>query len=69
LVVDRILTIKERLFLSFRRKPESRDAKKFWTPAFAGVTAWGAFYETGMVEPVTISRTYSIPLTQSEESL
>jgi hypothetical protein len=31
--------IEERLFLSFRRKPESRKGKDFWTPAFAGVTA------------------------------
>ena len=26
-------------FPSFRRKPESRITKDFWTPAFAGVTA------------------------------
>ena len=26
-------------FLSFRRKPESRNNNRFWTPAFAGVTA------------------------------
>jgi len=25
---------------SFRRKPESSLLKHFWTPAFAGVTAW-----------------------------
>jgi len=31
-------------FLSFRRKPESRKTKSFWTPAFAGVTAWRTFY-------------------------
>ena len=33
-------------FPSFRRKPESREVKKLWTPAFAGVTAFGVFYET-----------------------
>jgi len=26
-------------------KPESRETRDFWTPAFAGVTAWGTFYE------------------------
>ena len=31
--------------MSFRRKPESSQIKWFWTPAFAGVTAWGTFYE------------------------
>jgi hypothetical protein len=41
-----------RVFLSFRRKPESRHTKNFWTPAFAGVTAWRTFYET-----ITIVRT------------
>jgi hypothetical protein len=32
-------------FKSFRRKPESSNTKNFWTPAFAGVTAWRTFYE------------------------
>jgi len=40
-------------FLSFRRKPESRKTKSFWTPAGvypersgrAGVTAWRTFYK------------------------
>ena len=32
-------------FTSFRRKPESRINEKFWTPAFAGVTALMASYE------------------------
>jgi hypothetical protein len=31
--------------MSFRRKPESRSTKEFWTPAFAGETAWSTFYE------------------------
>jgi len=31
--------------LSFRRKPESSYFKTFWTPAFAGVTTIGTFYE------------------------
>jgi hypothetical protein len=26
-------------------KTGARDSKKFWTPAFAGVTALGIFYE------------------------
>jgi hypothetical protein len=30
---------------SFRRKPESRKNKQFWTPAFAGVTALKTFYK------------------------
>jgi len=30
--------VRKRPFLSFRRKPESRNTKNFWTPAFAGVT-------------------------------
>ena len=32
-------------FSSFRRRPESRKTKDFWTPAFAGVTALMTFYE------------------------
>jgi hypothetical protein len=35
--------IRKRPFPSFRRKPESRNTKNLWTPAFAGVTAWGLF--------------------------
>jgi len=31
--------------LSFRRKPDSSYFKTFWTPAFAGVTTIGTFYE------------------------
>jgi len=31
--------------MSFRRKPESSYFKQFWTPAFAGVTLLGTFYE------------------------
>jgi len=38
--------VRKHLFLSFRRKPESRNTKNFWTPAFAGVTAWRTFCET-----------------------
>jgi hypothetical protein len=34
-----------REFLSFRREPESSYFNEFWTPAFAGVTLLGAFYE------------------------
>ena len=34
-----------RPFLSFPRRRESSLSKVFWTPAFAGVTAWGTFYE------------------------
>jgi hypothetical protein len=37
-------------FLSFRRKPESRKNKGFWTPAFAGVTPLMTFYEAVNVE-------------------
>jgi hypothetical protein len=37
--------IRERPFLSFRRTPESRNAKPYWTPAFAGVTIWRTFGE------------------------
>jgi hypothetical protein len=29
--------------LSFRRKPESRIFRTFWTPAFAGVTLFNRF--------------------------
>jgi len=32
-------------FPSFRRKPESRKNKQFWTPAFAGVTVLMTSYE------------------------
>ena len=31
--------------MSFRRKPESSIFRQFWTPAFAGVTGCGTFYE------------------------
>jgi len=37
--------VRNRPFLSFPRRRESRDFKKFWTPAFAGVTALKTFYE------------------------
>ena len=33
-------------FPSFRRKPESSLSNRFWTPAFAGVTYFGTFYES-----------------------
>ena len=36
----------KRFFLSFPRKRESSLSNVFWTPAFAGVTAWRTFYET-----------------------
>ena len=45
------MNIKKHPFLSFRRKPESRNTKEFWTPAparlggFAGVTPLVTFYE------------------------
>ncbi|MGE5842851.1 MAG: hypothetical protein ACM335_11260, partial [Deltaproteobacteria bacterium] len=32
--------MEERIFLSFRQKPESRKDQQFWTPASAGVTAF-----------------------------
>jgi len=31
--------------LSFPRKRETREINEFWTPAFAGVTDLGTFYE------------------------
>jgi len=37
--------------LSFPRKRESSLDKAFWTPAFAGVTTWGTFYESVNIEP------------------
>ena len=37
-------------FSSFRRKPESSQIKWFWTPEFAGVTAWGTFYEAVIID-------------------
>jgi len=45
--------VKKWSLLSFRRKPESRENKQFWTPApvpdldpgFAGVTALKTFYK------------------------
>jgi len=37
--------IKYPIDLSFRRKPESRKNKQFWTPVFTGVTALMVFYE------------------------
>jgi hypothetical protein len=53
LVPDDLVKSPENAFLSFRRKPESRTTKDFWTPApvpdsdpgFTGVTAWKASYE------------------------
>jgi hypothetical protein len=37
--------VKNRSFMSFPQRRESSLYKGFWTPAFAGVTAWGTFYE------------------------
>jgi len=42
---SRIREFKDRFIPSFRRKPESRNTKQFWSPAFAGVTALMTFYE------------------------
>jgi len=36
--VDELVRSRKTPFASFRRKPESRNIKGFWTPAFAGVT-------------------------------
>ena len=41
---------------SFRRKPESRKNKHFWTPAFAGVTALMTFYEAVKLDEFVKSR-------------
>jgi hypothetical protein len=38
--------VRKRSFLPFPRRRESSLYKGFWTPAFAGVTAWETFYET-----------------------
>ena len=43
--LDAMSRVSKRPFMSFRRKPESRSTKEFWTPAFAGETAWSTFYE------------------------
>jgi hypothetical protein len=46
------------LFLSFRRKPESRFIGQFqnsWTPASAGVTTFGAFAKNKDFEQVNRS--------------
>jgi hypothetical protein len=42
---DGFVKSRQPLFSSFRRKPESRKNKHFWTQAFAGVTALKTFYE------------------------
>jgi hypothetical protein len=36
--------VKNRSFMSFPRRRESSLFERFWTPAFAGVTAWRTFY-------------------------
>jgi radical SAM superfamily enzyme YgiQ (UPF0313 family) len=40
--------------VSFRRKPESRNTQGFWTPAFAGVTAWTAFCGSAKIAAMKI---------------
>jgi len=45
---------------SFRRKPESIDFREFWTPAFAGVTLLGAFYEI-----INLCRGQKLPFSKS----
>jgi len=47
-------------FLSFRRRPESRKNKDFWTPAFAGVTARGTFYESIKLDELVKSPSRSL---------
>ena len=37
--------VKKRFFLSFPRRRESREFRQFWTPAFAGETAFRTSYE------------------------
>jgi hypothetical protein len=47
--------VKNRSFMSFPQRRESSLYKGFWTPAFAGVTAWGTFYEAIKPEPLWVS--------------
>jgi hypothetical protein len=42
--------VRKRSFLSFPRRRESSLSIAFWTPASAGVTTWGAFYESIKIE-------------------
>jgi len=44
--IDSLVKVRNCILLSFPRKRESSDFNHFWTPAFAGVTAFGTFYET-----------------------
>ena len=48
--------VKNWLFPSFRRKPESSYFKVFWTPAFAGVTIQETFYEAINVDDLVKSQ-------------
>lgn len=41
-----LLKVKKTKESSFRRRPESSIFKMSWTPACAGETAFGNFYET-----------------------
>ena len=47
--------VRNRLFLSFPRRRESRKSKNFWTPAFAGVTTVGTFYESIKIDELVKS--------------
>jgi hypothetical protein len=66
---SRIREFKDRFIPSFRRKPESRNTKQFWTPATlsrrkpgAGVTALMTFYEVvGLHAEVSCSINLAAP--------
>jgi len=49
-IFDGFVKSQKRPFLSLRRKPESRNNKEFWTPAFAGVTTLVTLYENLVFE-------------------
>jgi hypothetical protein len=55
-IVDDLVRIRKRSFLSFRRKPESRNTKtsgprlEFIRLGWAEVTVWRAFYGTLILE-------------------
>jgi len=43
--IDQLVKSQKAPVMSFPRTRESREISRFWTPAFAGVTALETFYE------------------------
>jgi hypothetical protein len=61
--------VRKRSCLSFPRRRESSISNLFWTPAFAGVTAWATSYETINVDGLVRSQKTSSSVIPAEAGI